>query len=131
MSSGYVVWYAATVNPERPKILHVCGREVLLDLRTRILATHGYDVVPTKHEREAHEIFQREPFSLLLIDVEGDGQVPIAQELCESVKEAKPEQKVAFVCNYRVSLESDCPDEIIRSDFNPAALVAGVEKLMK
>ena len=119
------------MTQQRPKILHVCGREILLELRTRILTSHGYDVVPTKYEREAHEIFQREPFSLLLIDVEGDGQIPIAQELCETVKETNPDQKVAFVCNYRVSLESDCPDEIIRSDFNPAALVAGVVQMMK
>ncbi len=119
------------MNPERPRILHVCGREVLLELRTRILTSHGYDVVPTRHEREAHEIFQRQPFNLLLIDVEGDRQIPIAQQLCETVKGVNPDQKVAFVCNYRVSLESDCPDEIIRSDFNPAALVAGVEQMIK
>ena len=104
---------------------------MLLELRTRILTTHGYEVVPTKNEQEAHSIFEREPFNLLLIDVEGDGQIPIAQGLCEGVKEVNPQQKVAFVCNYRVSLDSDCPDEIIRSDFNPAALVAGVEQMLK
>ena len=119
------------MSEERPKILHVCKRDILLELRTRILVTHGYDVVATKFEREAHELFQRESFNLLLIDVEGDGQIPIAHQLCEAVKESKPDQKVAFVCNYRVSLESDCPDEVIRSDFNPAALVAGVEGLIR
>ena len=103
---------------------------MLRELRTSILKTHGFDVVPTKTEGEAREIFGREPFTLLLIDVEGDGHIPIAAELCATIKEAKPDQKVAFVCNYRVSLESDCPDEIIRSDFNPAALVAGVEHLI-
>ena len=118
------------VTSYRPKILHVCHREMLRELRTSILKTHGFDVVPTKTEGEAREIFGREPFTLLLIDIEGDGHIPVATELCANVKEAKPDQKVAFVCNYRVSLDSDCPDEIIRSDFNPAALVAGVEHLI-
>ncbi len=125
-----MLWYAPGVSLERRKILHVCNREMLRELRTSILKTHGFDVVPTKTEGEAREIFKREPFSLLLIDVEGDGHIPLAQELCETIREAKPDQKVAFVCNYRVSLHSDCPDEIIRSDFNPAALVAGVENLI-
>ena len=41
-----------------------------------------------------------------------------------------PAQHVAFVCNYRVAIESDCPDEIIRAEFNPEALVRGVQQAL-
>jgi hypothetical protein len=69
-------------------------------------------------------------YSLVLIDVEGDGRVPAAEKLCEQVKTHRPGQKVAFVCNHRVAIESDCPDEIIRSEFNPKALIDGVKAML-
>ncbi len=40
-------------------------------------------------------------------------------------------QHVAFVCNYRVAIDSDCPDEIIRAEFNPEALVQGVQNALE
>ncbi len=119
------------VGTEKPTILHVCSRDVILDLRTRVLSLQGFEVVSTSSVDEAYSLYRKQPFSLLLIDVEGDGRVPEAEELCHEVKKEKPDQKVAFVCNFRVSLESSCPDEIIRSDFNPAALVRGVENLIR
>ena len=63
----------------------------------------------------------------MLIDVEADAKVQSAQELCDEIKKVQPDQHVAFVCNYRVAIESDCPDEIIRAEFNPEALVRGVQ----
>ena len=47
------------------------------------------------------------------------------------IKKVHPEQHVAFVCNYRVAIESDCPDEIIRSEFNPEAMVRGVKEALE
>jgi DNA-binding NtrC family response regulator len=104
---------------------------MILDLRTKVLSLEGYDVVGTPSIRQAYSLYEERPFSLLLIDVEGDSQMKDAEVLCHDVKRRSPEQKVAFVCNYRVSLDSDCPDEIIHSDFNPAELVRGVSLVIQ
>ena len=58
-------------------------------------------------------------------------RVQSAQDLCDTIKKAAPGQYVAFVCNHRVSIESDCPDEIIRAEFNPEALVRGVQETLE
>jgi CheY-like chemotaxis protein len=76
-----------------------------------------------------HEVAQKE-YDLVLIDVEADVRVQSAQELCDEIKKVQPQQQVAFVCNYRVAIESDCPDEIIRAEFNPEALVRGVQQAL-
>ena len=72
----------------------------------------------------------RDSYDLILIDVESDVRVQSAQELCDEIKKIVPDQHVAFVCNYRVAIESDCPDEIIRAEFNPEALVRGVQQAL-
>ncbi len=69
-------------------------------------------------------------FDLVLVDVEGQGRVPEAERLCAEIRELRPEQKVAFVCNYQVSIDSDCPNDIIESEFNPEALVDGVAQVL-
>ena len=66
-----------------------------------------------------------------MIDVEADVRVKSAQELCDEIKKVHPDQHVAFVCNYRVAIESDCPDEIIRAEFNPEAMVRGVKEALE
>ena len=96
-----------------------------LQLRDRILRLHGFEVVSTLSLEDAPVLFQRQPFDLVLVDVEGQGRVPLAERLCEEIRELHPEQKVGFVCNYLVSIESDCPDEIIEAEFNPEAFVDG------
>jgi hypothetical protein len=49
----------------------------------------------------------------------------------ERGKTTKPEQLVAFTCNWRVAILTDCPDDIVRSEFDPAAFVAGVRNLVQ
>ena len=115
---------------EGKNILHVCERELIRDLRTRVLRMEGFEVTPAMNFDEAHTLHQRHPYRLLLIDVEGNSRVPAAEEFCHEIKQRRPEQKVAYICNYRVSIHLDCPDEIIHSDFNPAALVEGVTHLL-
>ena len=63
--------------------------------------------------------------------MEADVRVQSAQELCDEIKKVHPGQHVAFVCNYRVAIDSDCPDEIIRAEFNPEALVRGVKEALE
>lgn len=118
------------MNSPSPTILHFCAREVIRELRDSILRLHGYDVVSTLSLADAEDLFTKSKFDLVLVDVEGDGRIPIAEKLCEDIKKKDPEQKVAFVCNYQVSKESNCPDEIIRSDFNPEAMVKGVRETL-
>jgi len=120
-----------SVSPGTRSILHVCSRDLIRELRDRILTLQGYRVESTLSISEAEELFAKSRFDLVLVDVEGDGRVPQAEKLCEDIKRQDPEQKIAFICNYRVSKLSDCPDEIIRSDFNPEAMVQGVKEILE
>ncbi|HLH36927.1 MAG TPA: response regulator [Alloacidobacterium sp.] len=116
--------------PEKQTILHVCNRDFIRELRDRILSLHGYQVISTLSMSEAKDVFAGSRFDLVLIDVEGDNRIPEAEQFCEDIRHKQPDQKIAFVCNYRVSKYSDCPTEIIHSEFNPDALVAGVKEVL-
>ena len=99
-----------------------------MGLRDEILRMHGFDVDSTVYSRQAAEEVAEKDYDLVLIDVEADVRVQSAQELCDEIKKVHPLQHVAFVCNYRVAIDSDCPDEIIRAEFNPEAMVRGVQQ---
>lgn len=99
---------------------------MVIQLRDQILRLHGFEVFSTLSLEEAPRLFQRQSFDLVLVDVEGQGRVRQAEHLCEEIRDVRHEQKIAFVCNYQVSIESDCPDDIIEAEFNPEAFVAGV-----
>jgi DNA-binding response OmpR family regulator len=118
-------------RPGQPAILHVCTREVLLPLRDQILRISGYFVDSTLNLAEALAMSSARPYDLVLIDVEGEQGVADAEQLCADVKAARHQQFVAFVCNWRVAVFSDCPDEIVRTDFDPQAFVAGVRKILR
>jgi DNA-binding NtrC family response regulator len=114
----------------RRRIFHVSSRQNIMELRDEILRMHGFEVQSTVYSSQTlHEVAQKE-YDLVLIDVEADARVQSAQELCDEIKKVQPQQQVAFVCNYRVAIESDCPDEIIRAEFNPEALVRGVQQAL-
>jgi DNA-binding response OmpR family regulator len=107
-------------------ILHVCRREMLRPLRDQILRISGYEVDSTLNHSEALAMFSARQYDLVLIDVEGESGISEAEKLCCDIKTAQPEQLVAFVCNWRVAILTDCPDEILRTEFDPKAFVAGV-----
>jgi DNA-binding response OmpR family regulator len=115
---------------DQPYILHVCKREMLRPLRDQILRISGYRVVSTLSVSEALAMFDSRPYDLILIDVEGEHGIPEAEHLCSVVKTARNDQLVAFVCNWRVAILTDCPDEIVRTEFDPSAFVAGVKKAL-
>jgi DNA-binding response OmpR family regulator len=115
---------------DRPSILHVCQREMLRPLRDQILRLSGFEVDSALEHTEAFSRFRQRSYDLVLIDVEGEGSIPGAETLCSEIKTARPEQLVAFVCNWRVAVLTDCPDEIVRTEFNPEAFVAGVRKIV-
>jgi CheY-like chemotaxis protein len=119
------------VVEEKKHILHAGTREIVIRLRDEILRLRGYEVISTLSLEEAPILFQRQPFDLVLVDVEGQGRVSQAERLCAEIRELRPHQKIGFVCNFQVSIESDCPDEIIEAEFNPEAFVAGVLQLLE
>jgi DNA-binding NtrC family response regulator len=119
---------AASNNKRR--ILHICTRETIRPLRDRVLSLSGFDVDSTLNHTEALSMFWAHHYDLVLIDVEGESGIPHAEHLCSEVKTAQPEQLVAFVCNWRVAIMTDCPDEILRTEFDPAAFAQGVRDIV-
>ncbi len=113
-------------QPEKKSILHICKREMLRPLRDQILRISGFEVESTLSAKEGLIKFWSKPFDLVLIDVEGEAGVAEAEELCSEIKTAQHQQLVAFVCNWRVAIMTDCPDEILRTEFDPGAFVEGV-----
>jgi DNA-binding NtrC family response regulator len=112
------------------RIFHVSSRENIMELRDEILRMHGFEVKSTLYSGTALDEVSQNDYDLVLIDVEADVKVQSAQELCDDIKKVQPGQHIAFVCNYRVTIESDCPDEIIRAEFNPEAMVRGVKEAL-
>jgi len=121
----------ATESYDRKRIFHVSSRETIMGLRDEILRMQGFEVDSTVYSRRAVDQVAWKDYDLVLIDVEADARVQSAQELCDAIKKVNPDQHVAFVCNYRVAIDSDCPDEIIRSEFNPEAMVRGVKEALE
>ena len=111
-------------------VLHICTRETIRPLRDRILALSGFQVDSTLTHTEGLSMFQARQYDLVLIDVEGETGIPAAEHMCSEIKTAQPEQLVAFVCNWRVAIMTDCPDEILRTEFDPAAFAQGVREIV-
>jgi DNA-binding response OmpR family regulator len=119
------------MSNQSPSILHVCSRETILDLRDQILKLHGFTVDSTLLLEQGLYYARAREYDLVVIDVEGDGRIPSAEKLCHDIKTVRPGQEIVFICNYRVSVESDCPDEIIRSEFNPKAMIEGIQAILR
>jgi hypothetical protein len=111
-------------------ILHICTRETIRPLRDRVLSISGFDVDSTLNHTEALSMFWARHYDLVLVDVEGESGIPHAEHLCSEIKTAQPGQLVAFVCNWRVAIMTDCPDEILRTEFDPAAFAQGVREIV-
>lgn len=103
---------------------------MLRPLRDQILRLSGFFVDSTLSTAEGLSLFWAKHYDLVLIDVEGEHKVGDAEEMCSEIKTAQPEQKVAFVCNWRVAIMTDCPDEILRTEFDPQRFVSGVQSMI-
>jgi DNA-binding NarL/FixJ family response regulator len=115
---------------DKRAILHICKREMLRPLRDQILRLSGFEVDSTLSPAEGLDMFWGKQYDLVLIDVEGERAIHDAEKMCSAIKTAQPEQLVAFVCNWRVAILTDCPDEILRTEFDPARFVGGVEEIV-
>jgi DNA-binding response OmpR family regulator len=118
-------------NNMKPSILHICRREMLRPLRDQILRISGFNVDSTLDHAEGLSLFWQRSYDLVLIDVEGEQGIPAAEHMCSEIKTAVPGQPIAFVCNWRVAILTDCPDEIVRTEFDPTAFVSGVRKIVE
>jgi DNA-binding response OmpR family regulator len=112
-------------------ILHLSSRETILQLRDQILKLHGFEVESTLSLEHALQLATVREYDLVIIDVEGDGRIPSAEKLCQDIKDLSPRQEIVFICNYLVSIESDCPDEVIHSQFNPTAMMEGIHAALR
>jgi DNA-binding response OmpR family regulator len=113
-------------SEKKISVLHVCSRETLRPLRDQILRISGFDVDSTLTHAEGLSMFEARHYDLVLIDVEGESGIHAAEQLCGTIKQSRKDQLIAFVCNWRVAILTDCPDEIVRTEFDPAAFVQGV-----
>ena len=114
----------------KPTILHVCTRETLRPIRDEVLRVNGFVVSSTMAHGEALSMFRANKYDVVLVDVEGESGVEAAEKLCSEVKRENKEQLVGFVCNWRVAVQSNCPDEIVRTEFSPEAFVEGVRAIL-
>ncbi|MEO6982788.1 MAG: response regulator [Edaphobacter sp.] len=114
------------INSKR-SILHICTREMLRPLRDQILRRSGFDVDSTLSHVEGLSMFWGRHYDLVLIDVEGESGIPDAEHLCSEIKTSQHGQLIAFVCNWRVAILTDCPDEIVRTEFDPESFLQGVK----
>lgn len=104
---------------------------MLRPLRDQILRLSGFGVDSTLSTKEGLLLFWNSSYDLVLIDVEGEHKIPDAEEMCSEIKTAQPNQLVAFVCNWRVAIMTDCPDEILRTEFDPQRFVSGVKGMLR
>ena len=114
----------------KKKILHISTREALRPIRDEVLRLSGFQIQSTSSYDEGLKLFNARVFDLVLVDVEGEESVDSAERLCAEIKTKHHGQLVAFVCNWRVAILTDCPDEILRTEFDPEAFVAGVRKTL-
>lgn len=111
-------------------VLHICTRETIRPLRDHVLRLKGFEVDSALTYSEGLSKFQSRNYDLVLIDVEGEQGVHGAEHVCAEIKTAQSEQLVAFVCNWRVANLTDCPDEVVRTEFDPAAFADGVSAIV-
>jgi CheY-like chemotaxis protein len=111
-------------------VLHICTRETIRPLRDQILRLQGFDVDSSLSHEEGLSMFWGKQYDLVLIDVEGEKGIHAAETMCSEIRTAQPEQLIAFVCNWRVANLTDCPDEIVRTEFDPVAFADGVSAIV-
>jgi CheY-like chemotaxis protein len=119
------------MSSPKTKILHLCSREHLLPLRDHALRNSGYHVDSVADSKSALTLACSAHYDMVIVDVESDAQMPRAEEFCEHIRQATPGIIVAFACNWQVSRNSQCPDEVVRTEFNPEAFVSGVRQMLK
>jgi CheY-like chemotaxis protein len=115
---------------QKPSILHISTREVLRPVRDHMLRLAGYDVISCDGYDEGLNVLRKKATELVLIDIESQRQVAEAEHLCSALKSHNIAQRIAFVCNWRIAPIVECPDHVVRSEFDPAGFLSGVSSLL-
>ena len=85
-------------NEEDIRILVVDDEESLLAVISQVLSKHGYDVTPAASGEEAWEIFQKDPFPLVITDIVMKEMTGI--DLLQKIKEICPMTQVIIITSY-------------------------------
>ena len=85
-------------NEEKIRILVVDDEESLLAVLSQVLSKNGYDVTAAASGEEAWEIFQTNPFPLVIADIVMKEMTGI--ELLQKIKEMCPETQVIIITSY-------------------------------
>jgi len=80
------------------RILVVDDEESLLAVLSQVLKKDGFDVTTARSAEEALEIYQQDPFPLIITDIVMSGMTGI--DLLESVKKSHPETQVIVMTSY-------------------------------
>jgi response regulator RpfG family c-di-GMP phosphodiesterase len=115
---------------QKPTILHISTREVLRPIRDQMLRLAGYEVISCDGYDQALNVARKNTVELILIDIESERQVKEAEHLCSALKSHDLAQRVAFVCNWRIAVIVECPDHVVRSEFDPVGFLSGVGNLL-
>ena len=114
----------------RPKKVLLIDRDARLGhVRCLVLQSQGYEATCVTDASTVLNSWISKTYDLVLVDVEGVSGIADAEHLCSEIKTAQPGQRVAFVCNWRVAIATDCPDDILRTEFDPTAFVEGVKDI--
>ncbi len=85
-------------NEEKLRILVVDDEESLLAVLTQVLSKNGYEVTAAASGEEAWEIFQNDPFSLVITDIVMKKMTGI--DLLKKIKEKSPITQVIMMTSY-------------------------------
>ena len=85
-------------NEEKIRVLVVDDEESLLAVLSQVLSKNGYDVTAAASGEEGWEIFQADPFPLVIADIVMKKMTGI--ELLQKIKEMCPETEVIIITSY-------------------------------
>ena len=115
--------------PKGKTILLVDSNAKLRQLRAAILSNLGHIITQAGTLEEARDFWQPKQFHLLVVSVQN--QLTAAMEFCEEIKQADPEQLVAFLTSLTTYVSRDsCPDDVIHKEEGPAHFVDKVQELL-
>lgn len=115
--------------PKRKTILLVDDDAKLRQLRAAILSNLGHLITEVGSLEEARHHWQPRKFHLLVVGIQN--RLAEAMEFCEEIKQADPEQLIAFLTPLTTYVRPDsCPDDVIQREEGPAHFVDKVQDLL-
>jgi CheY-like chemotaxis protein len=107
------------------RIVMIQNDPYLIETRTALLKSKGYEVQAVHTVDEARDICSHFACDLVIVDSEQNHSR--ALELCEEIKQVNPEMNVAVIAWYNTPSDSDCPDEVIRREGGPREFLTKVQ----